>query len=420
MIISYVKFFIIFSPKLCNLLIFSFLAILVVIYLYLTAKALNNILLRLKDRSNVSYRRINNLYLNYSYELPLDYKIYTLSITIFKIFCYIFLCIIIFIILRYFRLGLEVNLSLYWSKLITLPYIVICIIGTIYLLFFYLILSFWSLIYYKFYKELKKLYIYLYQFGGVLDPSSYFYVVTNNSSKYHEPNINRLFLAYLRRFAFRDFSWFLHKLTVKPVFKGIEPFSFTLANQQVPLIFIPLYYFLNYSTYTKTVYVLYIKYLLEQLRFLLKPIVKLFPYVIIIVELLYEILFAGGILKNIFYILLFVFIYNMFINLAIFYDSQVSPYNRIICFYYYERDLKIYKKIDNKTIGIIEGILMNENIEDIQNMLTYMDQGLNGGYIITDLEKWFKLKIKHFSNTSFVRRLNKIYKTIVNYLNKIG
>ena len=140
MIISYVKFFIISSPKLCNLLIFSFLAILVVIYLYLTAKALNNILLRLKDRSNVSYRRINNLYLNYSYELPLDYKIYSLPITIFKISCYIFFCIIFFIILRYFRLGLEINLPLYWSKFITLPYIIIFIIGIIYLLFFYLVL----------------------------------------------------------------------------------------------------------------------------------------------------------------------------------------------------------------------------------------------------------------------------------------
>src|ERR1700728_1580090 len=417
MIISYFKFFIISSPKLCNLLMFSSLAALLVIYLFLTVKALNNIFLKLKDRSELSYRCIHNLDLNYSYELPLDYKIYSLPITIFKISCYIFFCIIFFIILRYFRLGLEINLPSYWSKFITLPYIIIFIIGIIYLLFFYLVLLFWSIIYFKFYKELKKLYIYLYQFGGVLDPSSYYYLVLNNSTKYcePEPNINRLFLDYLHYFVFEGLSWFLLKLIDKPVMKAMEPFSFALANQQVPVIFIPLYYFLNYSTYSENINILYIKFLFGQLGFLLRPIVKLFPYLVIIIDLLYEILFVGAILKNIFYILLFVFIYNIFINLAIFYDRQVDIHNRIICIYYYEKDRKIYSNIDDKTIGDLKRILMNMSTENVQNMLTYMDQGLSGGYFISDLEKWLKLKKEIFFNTSLVRYLYKIYANVIQY-----
>src|ERR1700728_374217 len=415
MIISYIKFFILSCPQLCNLLIVFLLASLFIIYLFLTAKALNNILLKLKDRSKVSYRHIHNLYRNYSYELPLDYKIYSLPITIFKISCYIFFCIIFFIILRYFRLGLEINLPLYWSKLITLPYIIIFIIGIIYFLFFYIIILFWSIIYFKFYKELKKLYIYLYQFGGVLDPSSYYYSATKNRTIYREPNINRLFLAHIRYFAFNGLFWFLQKLINKPAMKAMEPFNFALANQQVPVIFIPLYYFLNYSIYSKNIYVLYIKYLFGQLGFLLRPIVKLFPYLVIIIDLLYEILFVGAILKNIFYILLFVFIYNIFINLAIFYDRQVDIHNRIICIYYYEKDRKIYSNIDDKTIGDLKRILMNMSTENVQNMLTYMDQGLSGGYFISDLEKWLKLKKEIFFNTSLVRYLYKIYANVIQY-----
>lgn len=340
------KSLIILVPK---LIFNSFFILMIIIYhgfLNLFYQAIYEEYIKFHDRTNIIIQTHKNPINNHYIHVPLDYKIYDLKVTILNIIYYICICILPFICLRFSRLGNEVNLTTYFSTLSHRPLFVIIIIITIimHLVFFFTI--FWLNIYSRFYKEMKKLYIYLMQFGGCLDNINIF--------KTKEPYIFTYFLNPINRITYKKINLTLYSI--------IEKLKINKRKNK---------YLLNKSL------TLFIIKLLEEFKLWIPLLYKWFFYVIIIIIILFEIYHNNLILKKTFYVLFILFFYKQLYNLFYFSWYHNLSFDKTLALYYYKLNDMIENK-DQKYSKVLQLFYISgATYEQNDRLLYYLNTGLN-------------------------------------------
>lgn len=339
----YTLFF--FYPKFISNLIFIIIVIILNIYLILFYKTILEEYTKFSDRTNITMQKHINPLNNQSIYIPLDYKIYDIKYTIINNIYYTLICILPFFILRILRLGNEIDLIKYFKIISKLqPIIIIIFVITIisFILFFVL---FWLNIYSRFYKEIKKMYIYTTQFGGCLD------VINFNKNK--EPYIFTYLLNPLNRITYE-------KLNLK-LYEIIENFQINLKKES---------YIINKEITQLVIYSL------KLFKLSIPLLYKYSIYIVISMIILLELYQNNFVTKKISYALLCLFLYKQFYNIIYFSWYHNINFDKTIALYYYK--LTDLTKKDNKNIRQLRIFYaVNANYEKNDKLLHYINTGLN-------------------------------------------
>jgi hypothetical protein len=273
--------------------------------------------------------------------IPLDYKIFSKLKTMFKLFCFISFFIFGIFYLRYSNLGHKLNVYLGIKTYLTFPFLYKILLSIIIILLFIAISFIWRLLYFYFKKETLKTYIYLYQFGGDLDSNSDYYLNISNNNEFYkrESYINKFLLDPLYKTSLLNLKMFVYLVTEKYAENNKKIFDIRSTLKELPILVVIINYFLNFSKFKNTKIRNKIVYYLKQLAIDMPIIFYWFPYIILIITIIYEITFNRGILQNMYYILLFVFLYKLYYNLASFrYYCFDTLSLKALCIYYYKLD----------------------------------------------------------------------------------
>lgn len=289
------------------------------------------------DRTKVVIQSHVSLINKNQINVPLDYKIYDVKITLLNIIGYTNICFLPFLLLHLYRLGTEFNLSSYLSLTSNIPlfFIIIMLITILHLLLFFSI--FWLNIYSRFYKEIKKLYIYLMQFGGCLDQTNFL--------NCKEPYIFVYFLNPINKITLKNINMFLYK---------------TIQNLQ----------------FNKSKNALFIRILIE-LKLSLPFFYKGLIYVIILIFFIFELYNNNFILRKFFYLLFFFFIYKQIYNIIYFSWYHNLIFDKTLALYYYKLHeiITSQNSLYNKNLRLF--YITCANYDQNDRLLYYLNTGLN-------------------------------------------
>jgi hypothetical protein len=323
------------------------------------------------------YIKIINPYNNQYVTIQLTYKTYSVTKTIFKCLGYISFIIAIIILLRVSNFNKNIDVNFLIENISNLPGILILILPMILLLYLAFIILFFKNIYLRLFLEIKRLYIYLLQFGGNLDKKSNYYNFYNPSFASAQQ------LAYVHFFIFNPIKysrwismvnlyWYIYDL-YKP-----DIMDYMHKKKDVPKIFRPILYLLQFSSYRDEKIVKLLRVLITQLFRGFWTFLKIFPVVLLIFYVIIECIFNHGVIRN-FYLLAFLtYVYNIYFNIYYFLHNYAAEKDRIICIYYYKLDE--IKNIE-KPVTKYEKILMELFMESI----TQKNNDLLDIYIKSDL-----------------------------------
>jgi hypothetical protein len=388
-----------------------FLLILSIYLLYHLLLLLYNIIIninRSKCTLTLTFKNANDE----EFLIPLDYNISNLILNISYITIYIMFGIIGIIILRISRIFKEVDLyqvvifyqdtSKLFSFLITMT--VILIIINIILL--------WHIILLFFYKELKKLHIYLQQFGD------YIHLKTSKDK--------------LQCFLYKYFKIRKYSLYGLNDILGYILDSDLITTKHLPrfLQFIPR--FLWTSQYSNYKIIIFIIYFFRQIEAGWVTLVKIIPYLLLFIVSIYDVITYNGILKHIYQVLLFIFIYRTWHNIAYFcYRKSCSTIDRALCVYYYKINDLVDKNILNKHYDYWQNLKYNFNFygekryneQLIQYIYCDLDiEFLRIQYLnldpyrhISDFGKWFVKKRDNILKLMFIVYVQEKVKRILTY-----
>jgi hypothetical protein len=307
-----------------------------------------------------------------SYYIPLTYKITNLKYTILYILIYILFPICGILCLRVLRINNEIDLNLLFEH--NLPvYMIILYIISISLIFLNVIFI-WKIVNKFFFKEFKKLHIYLEQFGGNLDKDS-------DYSK----NLHNISASYY----YRD-SGLIRKYSLYRII-GILALllNFSLYPlDNLPLILKPVAKLFWVSKYKNFKIIKLVIYILDEIRKGFLTFIRILPYIILLTVIIFDLVAYQGILKHFYQTLLYIYIYRIWHNLGLFYyQHRHTQFDNYLCIYYYKKDdllnknlYKQYYKYMRELTGAFLGSLTKDTNKDIY-LYVYYDLNIHLVYI---------------------------------------
>jgi hypothetical protein len=280
----------------------------------------------------------------------------------------------------------------------------------------------WRIIITIFYREFKKLHIYLGQFGGYLDKDSdYSKKTTTISSSYYYIYYNKI----------HTFSLYKIKDILTII---LDPHMILLNNLPYPLQLFSK--FLWISKYSKHSTIKGFIYILKQINAGWITLVKTIPYILLIMIITHDLIVYKGTIKHLYVGLLLFFIYRTWHNLAyFFYKSKYHPIDDALCVYYYKltdlTDEHIYKehKLYWETLKSIYSEYAIEDKITQLSLYLYCDLNMEQVKILyfkanpyqdsSDLGKWFVKQKDRFVSLSWILwlqqqtsiKVNKLFKS---------
>jgi hypothetical protein len=335
-----------------------------------------------------------------SYYIPLTYKITNMKYTILYILIYILFGIFGILCLRLLRVHNEIDLKnlLGITKLpihigiLSIIYVILVVINIIFI---------WKIVNKFFFKEFKKLHIYLHQFGGSLDKDSDYNKNLHYIMASYYSRDSRLILKY-SLYRIRDILCLLLE-------------SSLICWDDIPVTLQPVARLFWISKYKNFKLLKFIIYILKEMHNGFLTFIRILPYIILLTVIIFDLYTYQGILKHFYQTLLYIYIYRTWHNLALFYQQRCEYSDRYLCIYYYKKDDLLnkdlikkhylyYKRLTDNFIGS----LTDQNNKDLY-LYVYYDLNIH----LVSINHHYKDPYEHASNIGkwFVKQRTHIYET---------
>lgn len=391
--------FLLFKLQALYYLIFMSLFILLIIIALLSFLFISDLLYYIKDTLvNAKTCHNDSLDSGESLKLSLAYKITSLKTTLSIIFLCFSLAVISLLVLRYSRLGQEVHIYILFSKTFSMPVSTKILLMFTLLVYLLIFKGFFSLMKIILYMELKKLHIYLcstnlygtrYCYDWFLNkvitfiPFRYGLELISNSDKY-----SRMFLSY----------------------KDIK------KDYKIPWILVPFFHLTKFSKYKEHIISKSIQKLAKFLGNNLWSILEIIPISIVFISFILEVF--QGVIKYTYYIIFFMFILKLLLDLSLFeYNTSYFTTEYICVCYYHKSKLYLNNNYGRKIKAIY---IVYTSFEENEKCNLFLLTGLNWPHCLAILnnEPWplhnhffnkKKKQIRHiFEKVIKILRIDKI------------